>query len=431
MPTVDVVILSRVDGPARPEVERGLRCQRGVKLVVHRIVGAAEPEDRRRWEAIARARNEGKSRGASRWLMFLDDDVVLDARCVLTLVNELRRRPAYAALAADYLSERRPRKVACHVSMGATLFRREALDQIHFDGNRNKCECQACCDDLRQLHWGIDYCGAAAARHLPKSESSEPASGSQNTCDQNPTSQTTCVQTASDPPLITCLCVTQRRVRLLRKSIECFRNQTYPRGELVIVHQSDDESTRRFLSELVDPSIHPVEAPAVPRLSLGALRNIARQAGAGSYVATWDDDDWHNPTRLEQQMKTIQESGKRGCLLSRCTLYDGLTKRGHISRVRTWEPTLVVERAALPPYPDLARGEDTAVVNELVRQDQLAVLDRPELYVYVHHGSNTWDRRHWQRLLNGSEPLGAKASVWLTELLRIDAPEQVASAARR
>jgi hypothetical protein len=52
--------------------------------------------------------------------------------------------------------------------MGATLFRRAALEQIRFTWRARKCECQCCCDDLRQLHWGIDYCPTAQARHLPK-----------------------------------------------------------------------------------------------------------------------------------------------------------------------------------------------------------------------------------------------------------------------
>jgi glycosyltransferase involved in cell wall biosynthesis len=197
----------------------------------------------------------------------------------------------------------------------------------------------------------------------------------------------------------------------------------------MIVHQSDDDDTRRFVAELGDASIHRVETPASPRLSLGSLRNVARQAATGAYVATWDDDDWHNPTRLERQMKAIQNSGKPGCVLSRCTLYDSRTLRAYISRARSWEGSFVGERAMLPAYPDVARGEDTPVVNKLVRQGRLTFLDRPDLYVYTHHGSNTWSRRHWQHILSGSEPLGAKASAWLTELLRIDAPAHVASPA--
>ena len=166
-PKVDVVVLTRHAGPLHPEVERGLLAQVGVQVILHRVVGSAESEDRCRWDAIARGRNEGKLRGNARWLMFLDDDVVLEPRCVAALVSELIRRPLYGALAADYLGERREGQIAPHVAMGATLFRREALEQIRFTWRPRRCECQCCCDNLRQLHWGIDYCRSARARHIP------------------------------------------------------------------------------------------------------------------------------------------------------------------------------------------------------------------------------------------------------------------------
>ena len=177
-----------------------------------------------------------------------------------------------------------------------------------------------------------------------------------------------------------------------------------------------------FLAELRETSVHPVEVPAVPRLTLGSLRNIARQAGTGKYVAQWDDDDWCSPTRLAEQMRAIRETGKRGCVLARWTLYDCLTKRAHVSGVRPWEASIVVERAIVPPYPDVAKLEDTPVVDELIRQGQLFLLDRPELYIYTHHGMNTWDRHHWEQILSRSRPLGKKISGQLTALLGITTP---------
>jgi hypothetical protein len=147
-------------------VERGFRNQRAIQLVVHRVVGTSRSDDLNRWDSIARARNEGKLRGTAPWLMFLDDDVVLEPRCISTLIDELDRRPSFAALAADYLGERCEGQIAPHVSMGATVFRRQALEKIHFRWEETRCECQCCCDDLRRLHWGIDYCRSSLARHL-------------------------------------------------------------------------------------------------------------------------------------------------------------------------------------------------------------------------------------------------------------------------
>src|SRR4051794_30688065 len=174
IPTVDLILLTSNSGPVHPEVEQGLHSQQSVILRIHRVVGSARPEDPCRFETIVRARNEGKCRGNAPWLMFVDDDVVLGPECISVLVNELRRRPVFGALGADYLGEQREGKIAPHVSMGATLFRRAALDEVRFRWQEKRCECQCCCDDLRRRRWAINYCPAAKARHLPKGQMGHP-----------------------------------------------------------------------------------------------------------------------------------------------------------------------------------------------------------------------------------------------------------------
>ncbi len=166
LPIVDVVVLSRSIAPLHSEVQAGLDQQQEVRTILHRVHGRAKEDDQCRYETIARARNEGRARGAASWLMYLDDDVALDSRCIVTLIEELCRRPALAALAADYLHERRLPGIAPHVAMGATIFRRPVLAQLEFRWTLDRCECQCCCDDLRRRRWGIDYSRTAAARHL-------------------------------------------------------------------------------------------------------------------------------------------------------------------------------------------------------------------------------------------------------------------------
>jgi hypothetical protein len=167
---VDFVILTPNEAPLRKDVAAGLARQSGVKLIVHRIVAAGRPDDANRWATIARGRNEARQIGAAGWLMFLDDDVVLGENCVATLVEQLDRRPVYGALAADYLNESHGGQCCGHVAMGATLFRRRALQSIRFRWEPNKCECQCCCDDLRRLGIGIGYEPTARARHLSSSD---------------------------------------------------------------------------------------------------------------------------------------------------------------------------------------------------------------------------------------------------------------------
>jgi hypothetical protein len=168
---VDLILIHRQGClPAEP-VLRGIDAQGDVRLRVHLVAGVPRANDLNRWATIARARNEGKRLGTARWLMFLDDDVILEPGCVVTLVDALRRHSSFAALAADYLGESRGthqgRASSAHVAMGATLFRREVLRLFEFRWEASKCECQCCCDDLRRLGFEIDYMPGAHARHEP------------------------------------------------------------------------------------------------------------------------------------------------------------------------------------------------------------------------------------------------------------------------
>jgi hypothetical protein len=175
---VDVVVLTRNSSAIRVEVENAIAQQVGVRLKLYRVVGDARPDDSCRWESIARARNQAKRLGFAPFLMFVDDDVVLERNCIAGLWSELVRRPEFAALAADYLGESQPDTLSGHVAMGATLFRRAALERISFRWESGKCECQCCCEDLRSLGYQIEYLSTTRADHRKRrSDSTEQRHG--------------------------------------------------------------------------------------------------------------------------------------------------------------------------------------------------------------------------------------------------------------
>jgi hypothetical protein len=206
-------------------------------------------------------------------------------------------------------------------------------------------------------------------------------------------------------PLISCLCVTRARVTLLRRAVRCFLEQSYPHRELLILFDSDDAATRQYVGTLDDDRIHGIEAPQSPRQTLGALRNLTVAEARGEYVCQWDDDDWYHPDRLTVQLSALRASGRPACVLSRWTCLDVEGRRAYISPRRAWEGSILVERERMVAYPELARGEDTVAIETLARLQQLHMLDRPELYVYTFHGSNTWEWRHWADLMEKSTVL--------------------------
>lgn len=211
--------------------------------------------------------------------------------------------------------------------------------------------------------------------------------------------------------LVSCICVTRNRVALLKRAVHSFLHQTYSPCELIILFEADDIATRSYVRLLNEPRIVAMEAQAMPRLSLGSLRNIAVRDARGAYIAQWDDDDWSAPSRLAEQMAAIRSSGRAGCVLLRWVLFNALTQEALLSAQRLWEGSLVAERVAVPAYSALGKGEDTPAVMQMFNANQLVGLDRPDLYVYVYHGANTWDQAHWHTYIaTGAQAVSAETS---------------------
>jgi glycosyltransferase involved in cell wall biosynthesis len=195
--------------------------------------------------------------------------------------------------------------------------------------------------------------------------------------------------------LVSCLTVTKQRLHLLRRAVACFRRQSYPDRELIVVNDADD-GTEEYLASLGDERIRYVR-PDDSGLPLGKLRNIALAHARGTYVAQWDDDDWYHPDRLTAQVMMLEEQPEADvCLLQRQTLAWPDRHLFLRSKRRPWEGTMVARRKNLPAYEALSHGEDS-VFMEACRQrgQKVCLLDRPDLYMYVVHGRNTYSLDHF------------------------------------
>ncbi len=199
--------------------------------------------------------------------------------------------------------------------------------------------------------------------------------------------------------LISCLCVTERRVPLLRRAVTCFLAQTWSARELLVVHEDADTATCDWLARHPHPLIRPLRIASSPRLSLGEKRQLSVEAARGQYVANWDDDDWSAPTRLAEQMQVIDDSGRAVCVLHQWIVYDQSLGQAWLSAGRLWEASMVARRSVMPRYQPINREEDTRVVQELARGEHIAALRSPHLYIYVYHGANVGSRTHFKRII--------------------------------
>jgi len=117
-------------------------------------------------------------------------------------------------------------------------------------------------------------------------------------------------------PFVSCICVTRRRPAWLMLAIEYFLGQTFKDSEMVIV--SDGEPHVSVDHERIRV-VNLANAPG----SLGEKRNVACERANGTIIAVWDDDDYHSPMRLHDQLLTLKRSGVSVTAYNRMKFTDG------------------------------------------------------------------------------------------------------------
>jgi len=212
-------------------------------------------------------------------------------------------------------------------------------------------------------------------------------------------------------PLVSCLMVTRGKLFPARFAIACFQNQTYENRELIVVVDDASCELIPYVTSLKDDRIRLVEVPAGAK-TLGELRNISVASARGEYVCQWDDDDLYAPERIQTQLAALLSTQAAACVLRRWTLWWPGTNRLAISGVRLWEGSILALRRAMPLYPAWRRGEDTEMMESLTQHGRVLSLEAPDLYVYIHHGNNTFNQQHFFNIYNFSRQRWVNDAYW-------------------
>lgn len=218
-------------------------------------------------------------------------------------------------------------------------------------------------------------------------------------------------------PKISCLTVTQGRVKLLKDAILCYCKQDYPNKELIIVTNNADHvnnAIKRFIDSLDRKDIFLITFKR-EGYNLGKARNLSIDVATGDHLCIWDDDDLYHPKRLSYQYQVIKSANAQAAFLTEHLhffqeeqeLYWVDWRYGnHLSFFERLIPgSMLINRSLQIRYPESGQsafaGEDNVFINAL-KNNHIRVAAATEghgfLYLYRCHGNNTHAIAHHRRL---------------------------------
>lgn len=118
--------------------------------------------------------------------------------------------------------------------------------------------------------------------------------------------------------LVTAIVITHNRVKMLKNAINSVLNQTYQKIELIIVNDNSTDGTEEYLKKLKDQrKIQIINIMKKHSKGGGYARNIGIEKANGEYIAFLDDDDVWEPTKIEKQVKFLNENPDYGLVYCR------------------------------------------------------------------------------------------------------------------
>jgi hypothetical protein len=189
-------------------------------------------------------------------------------------------------------------------------------------------------------------------------------------------------------PPVTAVMITglhRERYGMARVAIECFKAQTYPNTNLLIVNHGEQSLASG------DARILELRLNKSRWQTVGDLRNIALENATGDFIVNWDDDDWHHPRRIEVQMRS---RGEDTAVLLRTRIHHSLVNgcSRYAEYPRGAEASILHPRKVPYRYPGMLRGSDSVFVKRFAVR--MPIDNDPALHIRFFHGLNLWDAAH-------------------------------------
>ena len=208
--------------------------------------------------------------------------------------------------------------------------------------------------------------------------------------------------------------VTANRRNLAQRAVQCFLDQTYENKELVIVDDGEEDYAP-ILNKIPADQVSYIKLEKEPDFVLGKLRNKSLEYASGDYLIQWDDDDWYHADRIKIQAEILDQGYDACCLSSALMHLDSPEFMDHpyVGILPDGIPGSIMHRKSNTiRYPETRRAEDTVYLNEWMKLRYFKLDDSFNfLFLRAFHGSNTWEREHFQRRIRNS-PKALIQYIW-------------------
>lgn len=106
-------------------------------------------------------------------------------------------------------------------------------------------------------------------------------------------------------PTVSVIIATYNRDKFIGEAVQSILDQTYKDFEIIIVDDGSSDSTKEIIESLKDPRVHYYYQENKGRSN---ARNKALALAKGKYITFLDSDDLYLPSKLEIQVKYMEEN---------------------------------------------------------------------------------------------------------------------------
>jgi len=162
-------------------------------------------------------------------------------------------------------------------------------------------------------------------------------------------------------------------------AIECFKAQTYPYKELIILNNAGNQFEASGLNIKAEKDIFLVDTPT--ELNAGMARNYGIKSANGQIIAQFDSDYWYHPKRLDAQIATLAENEAHICVLSETLQYSYISGNAttYSNERKAILGSMVFVRPANVDYPPVTKDEEYGMLDKMVKAGMKPIaMTKPE-----------------------------------------------------